>query len=549
MLCLSRTAWSGWCWRNVPRAAGAERSRAAPLPGERRGVALNAPRPAGAPSASPWPLRVSALLVALAGAAAHAAVAQWRHAAFDRVVISADAALVVLVLALIWTHSGGLARERRRQAMVRALIAALAAPRGIEETAAAAVRLCARLEIADAAMFAVVRDGSDDAADVELVPIASAGYGTGWELTAERRPLPAQMPHAPHVARVASTDSWLAAAQGRIGARPWVAQVPLVHREDVLGVLVLSARTHDVLRDHGLLVTIGQLFGTALGHAQLHRVAYDESRGLAEQDARRREFLYAIAHELRTPLSSIAVFADLLQEEPEVANAGTGALLLVDSLASGVERLGALVNELLDLGRVEEADLSVQLTGIDLGRAVQAAELLLRPAFLGRQQAVGIDAPSRGLLVLADQRALEQVLLNLLSNANRFTPEGGAITIRARAIDRRVRLEVEDSGPGIAVEDRERIFNPFYRVTREGAPAVPGSGLGLAVARRMVELQGGVIWVEAAAEGYGSRFCVELPLLPPDGVAPDAPVTATYGVPGANTGAQSAAGEDVDGVR
>lgn len=489
-------------------------------------------------------MRLGALLVAVAVIAAHAAIAQWRHAGFDRVVLGVDTALLLLVLWLLWRHSSGLARERRRHAIVLALIEALALPRGIEETAAAAVRLCTRLDIADAAMFAIARDGGDVAADVELVPIASAGYGTGWESSAEIRALSAQMPHLPHIARVASTDAWLAAAQGRIGPRPWVAQVPLVHRGDVLGVLVISARNGDVLRDEGLLVTVGQLFGTALGHAQLHRAAYDESRDLAEQDARRRDFLYAIAHELRTPLSSIAVFADLLQEEPEVASAGSGAMLLVDSLASGVARLGTLVNELLDLGRVEQVDLSVRLTGIDLGRAVHAAELLLRPAFLGRQQAVEVDAPARGLLVLADQRALEQVLLNLLSNANRFTPDGGAITIRARAVEHRVQLEVEDSGPGIAAEDRERIFDPFYRVTREGAPAVPGSGLGLAVARRMVEVQGGEIWVEDAASGRGSRFCVTLRRLPADGAdAVDVATTVGSDAPA------PVAEEDADGVR
>jgi signal transduction histidine kinase len=106
----------------------------------------------------------------------------------------------------------------------------------------------------------------------------------------------------------------------------------------------------------------------------------------------------------------------------------------------------------------------------------------------------------------------------VLSNANRFTPAGGAVAVSVRRDGERVRIDVEDSGPGIATEDRAEIFLPFFRVQRDGAAQVPGSGLGLAVAKRLIELQGGTIWVEAASGGSdatGSRFCVELGVLGP----------------------------------
>ena len=108
-----------------------------------------------------------------------------------------------------------------------------------------------------------------------------------------------------------------------------------------------------------------------------------------------------------------------------------------------------------------------------------------------------------------DPRVLDQVTLNLLSNANRHSPAGGSITISARQVDTAVRLEVADSGPGIPVAERELIFQPYYRIKREDGAAVPGSGLGLAVARRILEESGGRIWVEEREDG-GARFCVEV---------------------------------------
>src|SRR5690606_35749444 len=121
-----------------------------------------------------------------------------------------------------------------------------------------------------------------------------------------------------------------------------------------------------------------------------------------------------------------------------------------------------------------------------------------------------LDLPEGHLSAMADRRHLEQVVRNLLSNANRHTPTEGEVIVRARRDHDLVRSEIEDSGPGIAPADRERVFEPYYRVQRPGAPAVPGSGLGLAVARRLVELQHGHIWVEEG-DTRGARFCVELP--------------------------------------
>ncbi len=183
--------------------------------------------------------------------------------------------------------------------------------------------------------------------------------------------------------------------------------------------------------------------------------------------------------------------------------------MLLDSLSHGVERLGELVNDLIDLGRGSEAQ-SVSLAPLDVREALRGAESVLRPAVMLRDQSLALELPERPLLALADARALDQVVMNLLSNANRHTPAGGSIVVRAAEAGARVRLEIEDSGPGVLPVDRAHIFEPYYRVERRGVAPVPGSGLGLAVARRLVELQGGRVWVTEASSGGGACFCVEL---------------------------------------
>ena len=142
--------------------------------------------------------------------------------------------------------------------------------------------------------------------------------------------------------------------------------------------------------------------------------------------------------------------------------------------------------------------------------ALRGAETILRPAFMARDQALTLETPDLPIRAIGDVRALEQVMLNLLSNANRFTPARGAVTVRVADREGRVRIEVQDSGPGIDPRDRQQVFDAFYRVHRAGAPEVPGSGLGLAVARRQTEMMGGRIWVQAVEGGPGSVFCVEL---------------------------------------
>jgi signal transduction histidine kinase len=134
----------------------------------------------------------------------------------------------------------------------------------------------------------------------------------------------------------------------------------------------------------------------------------------------------------------------------------------------------------------------------------------MRPAFLLRRQELVLDLPAETPHVLADRQLLEQVVLNLLANANRHAPNGTSVTLTSRAAEHdRVVLMVDDQGAGVPPEFRERIFEPYFRVPESGGAEMPGSGLGLAVARRLLQQMGGRIWV-AERPGKGARFCVEL---------------------------------------
>ena len=469
-----------------------------------------------------WQLRIALLVAIAAGLGAVLAATYTAFEELHPLPLAVGASLALLGLAIGLLHIRDITRERRHHALLEALVTTFASPRDIAGTARAAAALLVGGGVADACLVTVSQDGDDG--EAALAPLAAVGYPPSWLEGAASR-LPA-VPAAPLPAtreEAALSGPWVAPLEPTLGSAPWVARVPIARGDAVLGLGLLLSRRRGMLGDAQLLATIGTQLAAALDLASLYEAAYERATALEEQDARRREFLYAIAHELRSPLTSIQTFAELLAREQQTFD-GSSELLL-SSLTRGVDRLGEFVEDLLALGRVEETEVRLELRQLDAAATLRAAEEMLRPAFMEREQRLTLDLPEAPLEVHADRRALEQVLINVLSNANRFTPTAGAVVVSARREGERVRIEVEDSGPGIATEDRAEIFLPFFRVQRDRAAQVPGSGLGLAVAKRLIELQGGTIWVEAATdEGAttGSRFCVELGGLEPQPAADEA---------------------------
>jgi signal transduction histidine kinase len=225
---------------------------------------------------------------------------------------------------------------------------------------------------------------------------------------------------------------------------------------------------------------------------------------LAEADRMRRDLVANASHELRTPIGALRATLENLVDGVETPDQATLA-----SMLRQVERLGTLVGQLLDLSKLESGAVPLERAAVAAGPLLDRVVDEWRGKAEGRGVRLSADVPQE-LVLHVDEERLLQVLGNLVANAIRHSPPGGAVVVRAGAADSRTRIEVVDEGPGIRPDDAERVFERFYRSDPARAVTEGGAGLGLAIARWIVELHGGVIRPEAA-EPNGCRMVVELP--------------------------------------
>jgi signal transduction histidine kinase/DNA-binding response OmpR family regulator len=236
---------------------------------------------------------------------------------------------------------------------------------------------------------------------------------------------------------------------------------------------------------------------------ELLRAKEEAERGSKFKD----QFLSTMSHELRTPMNAILGFSELLTDERY------GALndrqrRYINHIRTGGQHLLKLINDILDLSRIEAGRLELSIENVGVEQAIVEVLDAVRPLAERKSQTL-VHGTETGLAVRADTTRFKQVLLNLLANAIKFTPEGGRIEVSARGINSEVRAEVRDSGPGIPHEEQKRIFEAFYRLQQTGE-APEGTGLGLAITKRLVELQAGQLGVESQP-GKGSCFWFALP--------------------------------------
>jgi signal transduction histidine kinase len=221
------------------------------------------------------------------------------------------------------------------------------------------------------------------------------------------------------------------------------------------------------------------------------------------------EFLAKMSHELRTPLNSIIGFSELLAEQ-ETTIEPQRRLAFLENVSSSARHLLHLINDLLDIARVESGKMKMRFENVDLRLAITNTVSSTAPLFHRKRQELEVTMPGEPMMARADIRRVEQVLLNLLANANKFSGEGQKIQIRsAPADDNSWLIDVIDHGIGISAEDQKRIFDEFEQVHPRG-PASTGTGLGLALAKRFVEMHGGAISVESEPSA-GAKFTVRLP--------------------------------------
>ena len=222
---------------------------------------------------------------------------------------------------------------------------------------------------------------------------------------------------------------------------------------------------------------------------------------------RKQDFLGLLSHELRNPLSAIHAALAVMRARDGM-QAGQRARLVIERQ---VEHIGRLVDDLVDTARIERGTLSLQLEPVDLRDVLSTAVDMAQPSVAHRQQAFDWEASGEPIVVNGDRVRLQQVFSNLLLNASKYTPEQGRIALSTYRAGSDFCVEVRDNGRGIAAEDLSRVFEPFVRATRDE----PGLGVGLYVARTLVEQHGGVISVDSGGLHTGATFTVRLPELSP----------------------------------
>jgi PAS domain S-box-containing protein len=337
---------------------------------------------------------------------------------------------------------------------------------------------------------------------------------------------------------------------GHLAVRSYLAVPVASGSGEVIGGLFFGHPQPGVFNERAekLVVGIAAQAGVAIDNARLYEAAHQAAeerrtlleneraaRGEAEHMSRMKdEFLAMLAHELRNPLAP-------LRNSVEMLRRGAGTPPELEKIRAIMDRqiahMTRLVDDLLDVSRISRGKLELRLEEIRLEDALRSATETSRPLLAERKHRFGMVMPDQPLVIAADLVRLSQAFTNLLNNAAKYTPEGGAVDLRVMADDLGVTIHVEDTGMGVPDKLRDRIFEMF--VQGEGNPALPdvqgGLGIGLTLVRKIVEMHGGNIRAEGRTDGPGTRFVVWLPLAQAAPAVPALPVTAEE-APAAVTG-------------
>jgi signal transduction histidine kinase len=297
----------------------------------------------------------------------------------------------------------------------------------------------------------------------------------------------------------------------RTGLRAVLA-LPLLREDRILGGLVVLRKAPGLFPQPvvDLLKTFAAQSALAIQNARLFRELEEKSRQLETASRHKSEFLANMSHELRTPLNAVIGFSEVLQEEM-FGELNPKQMEYVQDIHGSGKHLLSLINDILDLSKVEAGRMELELGPFNLPAALENALTLIRERAARHELGLELKLGPRVGDLVGDERKVRQVLLNLLSNAVKFTPPGGRIVVAATPANGTVEVSVSDTGIGIAPEDHEAIFEEFRQVGTDYARKREGTGLGLSLAKRFVELHGGRIWVKSEV-GKGSTFTFTLPV-------------------------------------
>jgi signal transduction histidine kinase len=290
-----------------------------------------------------------------------------------------------------------------------------------------------------------------------------------------------------------------------------VLAVPLIRNDQVLGALVVARKQPGEFPVEvvDLLATFASQSALAMQNARLFHELEKKSRELEAASRHKSEFLANMSHELRTPLNAIIGFSEVLQARMFGELNEKQADYIGDIHSSG-QHLLSLINDILDLSKIEAGHMELALGELDVPAAVDNAVTLVkeRAARHGVKLQIEAEHSLRGFY--ADERKFKQILLNLLSNAVKFTPKGGHVRLKAEQVKDDLVVSVIDNGVGIAKEHQDLIFDEFRQVGTADQSKPEGTGLGLALTKRFVEMHGGHIWVQSEV-GKGSTFAFTIP--------------------------------------
>jgi len=344
---------------------------------------------------------------------------------------------------------------------------------------------------------------------VEALRATPVRLGQGATGQAATTRTPVQVPNI--LEQRESTATTVRPLLARLGYRSVLA-VPLLREERIMGALTVWRKEAGDFSQE--VVNLFQTFATqsalAIQNARLFREIEEKSKQLEVASRHKSEFLANMSHELRTPLNAIIGFSEVLGERMFGELNEKQAEYTEDILSSG-RHLLSLINDILDLSKIEAGRMELEVTTFYLPDAIENALTLIRERASRHGIKLNRVIDDRLGDFTGDERKVKQVLVNLLSNAVKFTPEGGQIKVEANLGDSAVIVSVTDTGIGIAPEDQEAIFEEFRQVGTNYAQKREGTGLGLSLTKKFIELHGGKIWVESEV-GKGSRFTFTLPI-------------------------------------
>lgn len=292
----------------------------------------------------------------------------------------------------------------------------------------------------------------------------------------------------------------------RLGCRSLL-MAPLRARDHALGVMTFCMTSDRGFTDEDILLAeeLARRSAIAIDNARLYREAEEGNRA-------KSDFLAVVSHELRTPLNAITGYTDLIGSGV-AGEVSEKQQRFLDRIRVGSRHLTHIIDEILAFARLESGREPVEVEPTDVGQVARDAAVVVSPGAEDRGLDLDVDIPEPGPQILTDPGKLRQVLVNLLNNAVKYTNEGG-IRLEVASEDDGARITVEDTGIGIGGAEQKRIFEPFWQAQSPNTRTAGGTGLGLAVSRRFVDLLGGTISVESEP-GKGSTFTVRLPARAP----------------------------------